>query len=123
MNSSSTPLWTRRSVLRLAALASLAAALPWVHPAAADDFDDLRAQGAIAERFDGYVMVRDPSTGSAQPVVNRVNAERKALYQQRAQQQGVTADQVGQVYAAEIMANAPSGTWFVASDGSAAQKP
>lgn len=122
MNSSRTPLWTRRSVLRLAALAALAAMLPWIPPAAADEFDDLRAQGVIAERYDGFVMVRDPSVGNAQSIVNRVNAERKGLYEQRGKQQGVAADQVGQVYAAEIMANAPAGTWFAAADGSSFQK-
>lgn len=122
MNPSRTPLWTRRSVLRLAALASLAVALPWISPAAADEFDDLRAEGAIAERYDGFVMVRDPSVGNAQSIVNRVNGERKALYEARAKEQGVAADQVGQVYAAEILAKAPGGTWFMAADGSSFQK-
>jgi len=104
------------------ALASLAAALPWIRSAVADQFDDLRAQGVIAERYDGFVMVRDPSVSNAQTIVNRVNGERKALYEARAKEQNVTADQVGQVYAAQILAKAPSGTWFIAVDGSSFQK-
>jgi uncharacterized protein YdbL (DUF1318 family) len=110
----------RRSFL--AALLLLAAAL---HPAAADDtaLNDLRARGVVAERYDGYVMVRDPSGGAAaQAVVDRVNAERRAIYEARAKEQGVSADQVGQVYAGQIIQKAPPGTWFLAVDGSWTRK-
>jgi hypothetical protein len=88
----------------------------------ADDLDDLRASGAVAERYDGFVMVKDGG-GNAQSVVDRVNAERQAIYAERAKQQNVTAEAVGQVYAAQIMAAAPSGTWFLGADGSFARKP
>ncbi|MGH6939221.1 YdbL family protein [Hypericibacter sp.] len=91
----------------------------------ADDaqLNSLRAQGTIAERFDGYVMVKDNSTGAtAQSVVDRVNAERRAIYEARAKAQGVTANEVGQVYAGQIIQKAPKGTWFLAADGSWTQK-
>ena len=94
-------------------------------PARADDaqLNSLRAQGVIAERFDGYVMVKDNSTGAtAQSVVDRVNAERRAIYEARAKAQGVTANEVGQVYAGQIIQKAPKGTWFLAADGSWTQK-
>jgi uncharacterized protein len=104
--------------LVLSTLASSASA--W-----ADDtqLNSLRAQGVIAERFDGYVMVKDNSTGAtAQTVADRVNAERRAIYSARAKEQGVTADEVGQVYAGKIIQKAPKGTWFLAADGSWTQK-
>jgi len=111
--------WTRRKLLAAAGLLIVAAA---ARPARADEFDDLRASGVIAERFDGFVMLKDPGNGP-QAVVDKVNAERKAIYADRAKQQGVAADQVGQVYAAQIMSAAPSGTWFLGADGNFARKP
>ena len=113
--------WTRRSVLGLNASTAILLALPPLRMAWADDLDDLRASGVIAERYDGFVMLKDGS--GPQGVVDRVNAERKAIYAERAKQQNVTADAVGQVYAAQIMSAAPSGTWFLAADGSFARKP
>ena len=114
--------WTRRRVLGLIASTAALLALPPLRMAWADDLDDLRASGVIAERYDGFVMLKDGG-GSAQGVVDKVNAERQAIYAERAKQQNVTADAVGQVYAAQIMSAAPSGTWFLAADGSFARKP
>jgi uncharacterized protein YdbL (DUF1318 family) len=112
--------WTRRTLLGLIAAASVAA-FP-LAAALADELDDLRASGVVAERFDGYVMLKSPGSGP-QGVVDKVNAERRAIYEERAKQQGVAADQVGQVYAAQIMGSAPSGTWFLGADGNFVQKP
>ena len=88
-------------------------------PAQAQNLDALRASGAVGERFDGYLVARD---GSAKGFVDKVNAKRRQIYQQRAASQGVGADQVGMVYAKEILADAPAGTWFQKQDGSWAQK-
>ena len=106
-------------------LALVLSAFAATAPARADDaqLNSLRTQGVIAERFDGYVMVKDNSTGAtAQSVVDRVNAERRAIYEARAKAQGVTASEVGQVYAGQIIQKAPKGTWFLAADGSWTQK-
>jgi uncharacterized protein len=123
MTASWNPSWTRRRVLGLIASAAIFAALPLARIAWAQDLDQLRAAGVIAERYDGYAMLKDPGNGGAQGVVDKVNAERQAIYAERAKQQGVTADAVGQVYATQIMAKAPSGTWFLAADGSFSRKP
>ena len=85
--------------------------------AQAQDLNTLRASGALAERYDGFVVVCEASP-DAQAVADRANAERRALYQRRATEQGVTADEVGRVYAAEIIKKAPAGTWFLNEDGS-----
>ncbi len=87
-------------------------------PARAQSLDALRASGAVGERFDGLAVVRDPgASAQVQSVVQQVNQQRRQIYGQRASQQGVPIGQVGRVYAAEIMRNAPAGTWFLAENG------
>jgi hypothetical protein len=86
-------------------------------PVGAASLDELRASGAIGERYDGYVVVRQSAPGAAD-VATKVNAERRRIYEQRAAQQKISPAEVGQVYAAQIIRNAPAGTWFLAQDGS-----
>jgi uncharacterized protein YdbL (DUF1318 family) len=105
-------------------LVVLAVALgPALGPASAQSLDALRAGGAVGERFDGLAVVRDPgASAQVQSLVNEVNQKRQQIYGQRASQQGVPVDQVGRVYAAEILRNAPAGTWFLGENGQWAQK-
>lgn len=92
-------------------LLALLLALPLA--AAAQSLDAYRAQGVIAERFDGYVELRaDEAPAEARRLVQEVNAQRRELYQERARSQGVPAEEVGKVYAETIMERAPAGTYF-----------
>jgi uncharacterized protein YdbL (DUF1318 family) len=85
---------------------------------AAESLDALRANGTVAERYDGYVMVRDASAGaSVRALVDDVNAKRRAIYEKRAREQGAPIDQVARVYAGEVMQKAPAGTWFLNESG------
>jgi uncharacterized protein YdbL (DUF1318 family) len=79
--------------------------------------DAPRAQGQVAERYDGYAMVRGNVPASVRNLVNRVNAERRAVYQRQAKSRNVPVDAVGKIYAKEIFANAPRGTWFLQQSG------
>jgi uncharacterized protein len=85
--------------------------------------DDLRASGAIGERWDGLAVVRsvgaDPAVGS---LVDSVNAKRREIYAAQAKQQNAPQSEVGKVYAREIAAKAPRGTWFLGEDGKWVQK-
>ena len=104
-------------LLRFAALAAVLIAAPGVPgTAAAQSLDELRAQGIVGERYDGYAVARQ-SSPAANRAVAEVNAQRRSIYADRAGKQGVPAAQVGQVYAAQIMKHAPSGTWFLGADG------
>lgn len=96
----------------------LAAGL-FVAPATAQSLDDLRASGAIGERFDGLTVARDASAAAA---VEKINAKRTEIYVKRAADQGLAAGQVGRVYAKEILEDAPPGTWFQTPDNTWAQK-
>lgn len=109
---------------RLGGLAfAMSLVLTLVAPSAgAQGLDELRASGAIGERYDGYVVVRDAKAAGANGVAKEVNAKRRALYEERAAAQGVTPEDVGRVYAGQIMKQAPSGTWFQDANGNWRQK-
>jgi hypothetical protein len=53
----------------------------------------------------------------ARSAVDAVNAKRRAIYAERAKEQGTAADQVGRVYARQILTKAPAGTWFLKESG------
>lgn len=75
----------------------------------AENLEALRASGAIGESSTGYVVARE---GSAQGDAQTINAKRQSIYQEKANAQGVSVDQVGKVYAKEIFNTVPAGTWI-----------
>lgn len=105
------------SIRALLAAAALLFATLAVQPAAADQLDDFRAQGQIGERSDGYAEARSGASAAAQSLVKKVNAQRKAIYEKQAKQQNVPVEQVGKVYAQEIVAKLPAGSWVKTSSG------
>lgn len=109
----------RRLLAGAAAFGAGLAALLLAGTAQAQSLGELRASGALGEAFDGYARARQ---ASAQATVRQVNAKRRQIYASRAKQKGTTADQVGRVYARQIMAKAPRGTWFLEESGRWARK-
>jgi len=79
--------------------------------------DAPRAAGTVGERYDGYAVARGAVSPDLATLIDQVNAERRALYQQRAQSEGVPVEVIGKIYAGEILKSAPSGTWFLAENG------
>ena len=107
----------RRVVLALS-LALLLSAVGLAAVAQNRTLDAPRSAGTVGERYDGYAVVRDPAQAATlAPVVDQVNAERRKLYTQRAASDGVPVDQIGRIYAAEILKSAPAGTWFLQESG------
>jgi len=90
-----------------------------VSSAFAQSLQELRVSGAIGERYDGYTQARSTA---AQRIVNSTNAQRGAIYQSRADQQGISKDQVGRVYSKTIFNKAAAGTWFLSETGHWSQK-
>lgn len=82
--------------------------------AQAQSLDQMRSSGAVGERYDGLLVARD---NSASGFVSQVNAQRMKIYRDAAAKQGVSVEQVGKVYAQQIMRKAPPGTWFLGQDG------
>ena len=64
---------------------------------------------------DGYA---EALQSSAAGVVQQVNAKRRQIYQQTADKEGASIDQIGRVYARQIFAKSPPGTKFLQENGS-----
>lgn len=77
--------------------------------ARAETLENLRASGVIGERYDGYVAAKE---SGAQAAADEINDKRRAIYQEKANAQGVSVEQVGKVYAEEIIRKVPAGTWI-----------
>lgn len=102
----------RQLLLGLAAIGT--GMLFWAGSAHAQSADALRASGAAGERFDGFMEAREASAAAA---VETINAERRTVYAQRAQEQGISPEQVGRVYAQQILSRAAPGTWIKTEAG------
>lgn len=104
-------------------LAALLALFIGAAPVWAQSLDELRSQGVVGERYDGMLVVRDGGApASVKSFVDETNAKRRSIYERRAAEQSVPVDQVGGVYAKEIMGKAPGGTWFLDASGNWTQK-
>ena len=115
------------SMLLGAALCVTAAGAGVLHatPAAAQakPLDAPRTAGTVGERYDGYAVVRDATApADIRKLVETSNAERRKIYQDQAAATGAPAEEVGKVYASQIMAAAPAGWWFQGADGAWVQK-
>ncbi len=84
--------------------------------------DAPRAAGTVGERYDGFAAVRGAASPEIAALVAQVNAERRAVYVQRAQSDQASVDAVGKIYALEIMKSAPPKTWFLSESGQWTQK-
>lgn len=112
---------SRRNLLTVIATLGFALGMPAAAPKdafAQSKLDAYRANGTLAERYDGYVEVRDPQAPrDARALADEVNAQRRELYGKRGRETGVSAAQVGKVFAAKILEQAPRGTYFRQDSG------
>ena len=84
--------------------------------------DAPRAAGTVGERFDGYAAAREGASADVVKLVEQVNAERRAVYAQRAATDKVPVEAIGKIYALEILKSAPAKTWFLSESGQWSQK-
>ena len=111
----------RRLLLALAALPLLVAA-ERVAAQSAKLLDAPRIAGLVGERYDGYAVARGRVTTEVAGLIDKVNADRRAVYEKRAAADKVPIDAVQQIYAQQIRQFAPAGTWFLGPDGQWTQK-
>ena len=89
----------------------------WSPHAVAQSLDAARASGMVGERFDGYAVARETATPAVRRLVDNVNKQRRQIYAKRAGEQKIPRDQVGTLYANQIMAKVPKGTWILLQSG------
>ena len=109
----------RGLIIAAVVLGGMTAAAP---PVLAQSLDAARAAGMIGERLDGFAEARANATPAVRTLVANVNGQRKKIYAQRAREQNISADAVGKLYAGQIIANAPKGTWIQQASGGWRQK-
>ena len=111
-------------LLSITALPLLALASP-IGPAAAQSarlLDAPRIAGIVGERYDGYAVAHGKAPPDIAALIDKVNAERRAVYEKRAAANHVPIDVEQQIYAQQIRQFAPAGTWFLSPDGQWTQK-
>jgi uncharacterized protein len=111
---------TPRTRRRLAGLLCAGLLLGLAAAASAESsrlLDAPRAAGTVGERYDGFAVVRGDASPEIKALVDKVNAERRAVYAERAAKDGAPIEAVGRIYAVEIMRSAPAGTWFLTDTG------
>ena len=89
----------------------------WSPHAVAQSLDAARASGMVGERFDGYAVARKTATPAARRLVDDVNKQRGQIYAKRAREQKISPAQVGKLYAGQIVAKVPKGTWILLQSG------
>lgn len=113
----------RRGVLLGLSAAALAVTLHWPRAAiAADPLDAPRDAGTVGEGADGYAIPRDGATAETRALVDDINSRRRAFYQQKASEQGVSVRAIQEIYAKVIYDKAPSGWWFRSENGNWVRK-
>ena len=105
----------RRHILAMILAAPLLFTILSGGPAQAQSLSDLRASGAIGERFDGIAEARKSSARSA---ADSVNAKRRAEYAKVAASKGISVDQVGRIFGKKIIGKLPKGAWYLPEGGS-----
>lgn len=111
------------AALCLTAAGGIVAVSTTVVHAQAKPLDAPRSSGVVGERYDGYAVVRDSSApAEIRKLVEDTNAERRKVYAEQAAAKGAPVEEVGKVYAGQIMSSAPAGWWFQGADGAWVQK-
>jgi uncharacterized protein len=108
----------RRAFCRAGLLALLGLSLSnWASAQSTRLLDGPRAAGTVGERYDGYAVAHGTVSPDIAKLIDQVNAERRAVYAERAKNTGAPTEAVGKIYAQEILKSAPAGTWFLGENG------
>jgi uncharacterized protein len=84
--------------------------------------DGPRAAGTVGERYDGYAMARGAVSADLAKLIDQVNGERRVIYATEAKSKNVPIEEIGKVYAGQILKSAPAGTWFLGENGQWSRK-
>jgi uncharacterized protein YdbL (DUF1318 family) len=85
----------------------------WAQTAAVDQ---ARAAGTVGERFDGYMGVAGPISGTVRSQVATINIQRRSLYSRLAAQRGATPQDVGVTAGCTLLGRVPVGGAYLLGD-------
>ena len=100
-------------LLALGTAALLLASLP----AAASPLDDAKQAGHVGEQADGYIGMPPGAPGSAQDLVEQINAARGARYAEIAAKNETSASAVAALAGNKLVGRAPAGQWVRDASG------
>lgn len=107
-------------------LSLIAAALLFAAPAAyaaSPAIEQAKVEGVVGERADGYLgFVAERAQPALVAEVEDNNIQRRNLYTQTAEQQGVSVDVVAQTAGAQQIARTPAGQWYKDASNNWVQK-
>jgi uncharacterized protein YdbL (DUF1318 family) len=113
---------SRRALLVAAATLGALALSPRAMAQSARLLDAPRAAGTVGERYDGYAVARGAVAPDLAKLIDQVNAERRAIYAQEAKSKNAPIEEIGKIYAGQILKSAPPGTWFLGENGQWSRK-
>lgn len=102
-----------RGALLGAVMLGLAAAAVAQTPA----IDAARAAGSLGERFDGYIGIAAPVSGTVRSQVSTINIRRRSLYSNLAARKGVSPQDVGVTAGCQLLARVSVGEAYMLADG------
>ncbi len=100
--------------LIMAAAASTLAIAP---ASAQSDLGAAKDAGTIGEKTDGYLGIVGQANSALQRLVDDINIRRKALYAQKAQENGATIEQYAVTVGCQAIARTKPGQKYEAPDG------
>jgi len=96
-----------------AALVALAIPVAAQTPA----IDAARAAGTLGERFDGYIGIAAPVSGTVRSQVSTINIRRRSLYSNLAARKGASPQDVGITAGCQLLARVRVGEAYMLADG------
>jgi uncharacterized protein YdbL (DUF1318 family) len=82
----------------------------------------LKAQGAVGEVYTGYVGAVKGASGDVQSLIEKVNENRKVIYQAIAAEHGISAAKAGELAGVRNFREAEKGEYLKGRDGKWRQK-
>ncbi len=81
--------------------------------------DAAKASGVVGEQADGFLgLVTGSASSEIRAAVNEINALRREAYRSMAKQKGETIENVGKVFALDLIGRVPSGQMYRDGNGS-----
>ncbi len=111
-----------RRIIPALIVAVILAAGSAVGPAMADELDDAKASGLVGETFRGYIAPVGDPTPEISALVERINAGRRAKFEEIAADNDISMDQVELLTGQRVLERAAPGTYIMDPSGAWTQK-